>query len=177
MSTQVLSYQRVSQNFNKIKFIFHLYFDIILDLQKSNERMQRIPSTVQPDFSNVNILLHFLNPCMYIFQLCKNSRNVGTLSFNTVEAGGATFILKYFNVYFVKAKDPRRAWQPTPVFLPGEAHGQRSLVGYSPQGHGTTGVPQEACTKSSGQDEALSLHFHTCISHLFLHCKGTTFSL
>ena len=25
----------------------------------------------------------------------------------------------------------RRAWQPTPVFLPGEAHGQRSLVGYS----------------------------------------------
>ena len=26
----------------------------------------------------------------------------------------------------------RRAWQPTPVFLPGEAHGQRSLVGYSP---------------------------------------------
>ena len=26
----------------------------------------------------------------------------------------------------------RRAWQPTPVFLPGEFHGQRGLVGYSP---------------------------------------------
>ena len=26
----------------------------------------------------------------------------------------------------------RRAWQPTPVFLPGESHGRRSLVGYSP---------------------------------------------
>ena len=25
----------------------------------------------------------------------------------------------------------RRRWQPTPVFLPGESHGQRSLVGYS----------------------------------------------
>ena len=25
----------------------------------------------------------------------------------------------------------RRNWQPTPVFLPGESHGQRSLVGYS----------------------------------------------
>ena len=25
-------------------------------------------------------------------------------------------------------------WQPTPVFLPGESHGQRSLVGYSPWG-------------------------------------------
>ena len=28
----------------------------------------------------------------------------------------------------------RRAWQPTPVFLPGESHGHRSLVGYSPLG-------------------------------------------
>ena len=26
----------------------------------------------------------------------------------------------------------RREWQPTPLFLPGELHGQRSLVGYSP---------------------------------------------
>ena len=28
----------------------------------------------------------------------------------------------------------RRAWQSIPVFLPGELHGQRSLVGYSPWG-------------------------------------------
>ena len=28
----------------------------------------------------------------------------------------------------------RREWQPTPVFLPGEVHGQRSLVGFSPWG-------------------------------------------
>ena len=28
----------------------------------------------------------------------------------------------------------RRAWQHTPVFLPGESHVQRSLAGYSPQG-------------------------------------------
>ena len=27
-----------------------------------------------------------------------------------------------------------RKWQPAPVFLPGESHGQRSLVGYSPWG-------------------------------------------
>jgi len=26
----------------------------------------------------------------------------------------------------------RREWQLTPLFLPGESHGQRSLVGYSP---------------------------------------------
>ena len=29
----------------------------------------------------------------------------------------------------------RRKWQPTPVFLPGEYHRQRSLAGYSPWGH------------------------------------------
>ena len=29
----------------------------------------------------------------------------------------------------------RRKWHPTPVFLPGESHGQRSLAGYSPWGH------------------------------------------
>ena len=28
----------------------------------------------------------------------------------------------------------QRAWLPTPVFLPGESHGQRSLLGYTPRG-------------------------------------------
>ena len=28
----------------------------------------------------------------------------------------------------------RREWLPTPVFFPGEPHGQRSLAGYSPWG-------------------------------------------
>ena len=33
------------------------------------------------------------------------------------------------------AKIPwRREWQPTPVFLPGESPGPRSLAGYSPRG-------------------------------------------
>ena len=28
----------------------------------------------------------------------------------------------------------RREWLPTPIFFPGEFHGPRSLVGYSPRG-------------------------------------------
>ena len=28
-----------------------------------------------------------------------------------------------------------RKWQPTPEFLPGKFHGQRSLAGYSPRDH------------------------------------------
>ena len=33
-------------------------------------------------------------------------------------------------------EDPlEKGMATTPVFLPGESHGQRSLVGYNPQGH------------------------------------------
>ena len=38
--------------------------------------------------------------------------------------------------HLLMQEDPWRwAWQPTPVFLPGEPHGQRGLAGYSPWGH------------------------------------------
>ena len=48
-------------------------------------------------------------------------------------------------------KNPlRREWLPTPGFLPGEFHGQRSLtVGYNPEGH-----------KESDRTERLA-HIHT----------------
>ena len=42
----------------------------------------------------------------------------------------------------------RRKWQSTSVFLPGESHGRRSLVGYSPRGR-----------KESGTTERLRFHF------------------
>ena len=37
----------------------------------------------------------------------------------------------------------RREWQPTPVFLPGEFCGQRSLVGYSPWGPKESGTTEQ----------------------------------
>ena len=45
----------------------------------------------------------------------------------------------------------RRQWHPTPVLLPGNSHGQRSLVGCSPCGH------QES-------DMTERLHFHFSLS-------------
>ena len=42
----------------------------------------------------------------------------------------------------------RRKWQPTLVFLPGESHVQRSLVGYSPRG-----------CKESDTTERFNFHF------------------
>ena len=53
----------------------------------------------------------------------------------------------------------RREWLPTPVFLPGEFHGQRSLAGYSPCGP----------TKSDTNDW-LTLYY---ISQDILHMMGT----
>ena len=41
----------------------------------------------------------------------------------------------------------KRKWQPTPVFLPGKSHGQRSLLDYSPWG-----------CKESDTTEQLSVH-------------------
>ena len=42
----------------------------------------------------------------------------------------------------------RRAWQPSPVFLPGESHGQRSLAGYSPWGHVESDTTQQPGTRA-----------------------------
>ena len=39
-------------------------------------------------------------------------------------------------------------WQPTPVFLPGKSHGQKSLVGYSPWGHIESDMTEHAPTNS-----------------------------
>ena len=39
----------------------------------------------------------------------------------------------------------RRKWQPTPVFLPGGSHGQRSLAGYTV--HGVTRVGHDLATE------------------------------
>ena len=33
----------------------------------------------------------------------------------------------------IKTQMWRRTWQPSPIFLPGEFHGQRNLAGYSPR--------------------------------------------
>ena len=53
----------------------------------------------------------------------------------------------------------RWKWQPTPVFLPGESHGQRSLVGYSPRGHKEWDTTERVC-----------VHMHT---HTLTHTNKT----
>ena len=51
----------------------------------------------------------------------------------------------------------RRQWHPTPVLLPGNSHGQRSLVGGSPWGHKESDTPEQ-------------LHFHFSL-FTFMHWR------
>ena len=60
-----------------------------------------------------------------------------------------SFILSSFAWFYIFFW--RRQWYPTPVLLPGESHGQRSLVGCSPWG----------CWESNTTEQ---LHFHFSLS-------------
>ena len=60
----------------------------------------------------------------------------------------------------------RRKWQPTPVFLPGEFHEQRSLVGFSPWGH-----------RESDTTERLTLLLYSSNSPVFYYSSSVGFLL
>ena len=56
-------------------------------------------------------------------------------------------------IRFLGQEDPwRRKWQPTPVFLPGKSHEQRSLAGYSPQGHRESDTTEQKNTLQVHKD-------------------------
>ena len=71
----------------------------------------------------------------------------------------------------------RRAWQPTPVFLPGESHGQRNWVGYGQWGHKESDMT-EVTSQAHGQIWVNTVkypHWKAClISHEFMEiwCLG-----
>ena len=89
----------------------------------------------------------------------KNNNNkltISILSFNSSSmapggASGKESACQYRNsrrhrfAPWVRKIPWRSKWQPTPVFLPGESHGQRSLAGYSPRGCKESGTTEHAC--------------------------------
>ena len=69
-------------------------------------------------------------------------------------------------VWSLGGEDPqRRAWQPAPVFLPGESHGQRHLVAYSPWGsqkvrHGWSSLAHMSLKIVFVQRKSHCLHYY-----------------
>ena len=70
----------------------------------------------------------------------------------------------------------RWEWLPTPIFLPGKFHGQRSLGGYSPWGHKESDMTEyththtQACTFPLSIKDNLEYHYvHKVFIHLLRH--------
>ena len=64
----------------------------------------------------------------------------------------------------------RRPWQPTPILLPGESHGQRSLAGCSPWGRKklyTTEAAEHTGGKEGGNESFLK-------ETLLIYCHGAS---
>ena len=61
----------------------------------------------------------------------------------------------------------RRPWQPTPVFLPGESYGQRSLVGYGPQGCKELDTTERMCARTHAHTHT---HTHTYSLYTWHYC-------
>ena len=77
----------------------------------------------------------------------------------------------------------RRKWQPTPVFLPGEFQGQRSLVGYSPWGRKDSDMTEQLRAALIPRKKTawswlrkLPIMFHFYLFLLFFPCEVTRWS-
>ena len=57
---------------------------------------------------------------------------------------------------WVRSLGWRREWLPTPVFWPGEFHGQWSLAGFSPWGHKESDTTEQL-------SQCIVLHFSSCL--------------
>ena len=70
-----------------------------------------------------------------------SGRNISNLRYTDYGLPGSSVVknppvMQETWIWSLHQEDPlARKWQPTPVFLPGKSHGQRSLVSYSPWGH------------------------------------------
>ena len=71
----------------------------------------------------------------------------------------------------------RREWQPTPVLLPGESHGQRRLAGYSPRGLKESDTMEQLTHYNIYEDMLGStdaMKITTCSNFNITHLMATT---
>ena len=100
-------------------------------------------------YSSVMFIQPFVvfKPLAYLLSLSYQLWLTGSISYDYWWKGGQAWCWHFgwwsFSIIRLQCGRPgfnpwvgkipwRRKWQPTPVFLPGESHGQRSLAGYIP---------------------------------------------
>ena len=69
--------------------------------------------------------------------------------------------------YCIHAINTITSWQPTPVFLPGESHGQGSLSGYRPKGHKGSDMTERLHSIPSTPAHLASLNAGTLLQYAF----------
>ena len=97
------------------------HFGIILTLQSTNSMWTQIFSP-----HVVSFFIYLYDFCLKVYFVCWVLLPPIYYHFCLQEI---SFSIPFFSIYMCPGK-----WQPTPVFLPGEPHRWRSLVGYSPWG-------------------------------------------
>ena len=121
-------------------FYFNLFFPLLLFMKRILSTHNGLPQGTLPHCLNIKPKCLCSGPCLPVDG---RKKEVNSLSQRLGFPGGASG--KEPACQCRKPKrckfDPwvskipwRRAWQPTPVCLPGKSHGQRSLAGYSPSG-------------------------------------------
>ena len=109
------------------------------------EWSQFLEETHQPP---MNVLYTHDHPCMHSTHLIsfnpQQSPENGLLKWLRGKEPACQCKRHGFNPWVAKIPQ-RREWQPTPVFLLGKYHGQRSLAGHSPQGQKELDMTEHAC--------------------------------
>ena len=86
---------------------------------------------------SINLILYLIS-VFYIDRTVLEGRDYGCVDTSTYQSQGhsrSSTDSYSINECYLCLKFIKRKWQPTPLFLPGECHGQRSLASYSPWGH------------------------------------------
>ena len=107
-----------------LQFKLHKKLTIILSSLKYRYRGNAVVNSCEFIFLDLFIGLHNILLVYIIYGLPDGSDRKNLLAIQET----------WFNTWVGKIPW-KREWQPTPIFLPGECYGQRSLAGYSPQGH------------------------------------------
>ena len=91
---------------------------------------------VPPSKTHVEILTPSTSECNLIWEYVNYRCNLIPRWLSGKESSCQCRRHKRHGFYPWAGKSPwRRKWKPTPVFLLGESHGQRSLAGYNQSGH------------------------------------------
>ena len=118
-----------SQTIKKNGKLLFIKVKIFCSINISIKRMKRQATDRKEVFSNlISDNQYLVNMVLVIKKLPANARDIN-------DAGSIDRVRKI---------PWRKEWQPTPVFLPGESHLQRSLAGCSPQGRTELNNPEAA---------------------------------